>query len=215
MLMVQSPVFALSARAASCSSYRGLTGIISSSSASRYSTSTPTPPTSPSSVPPLKRMDRSKVKITVDTELPDVRPPRLVLHYTIFFAVIAVASLGFFNYGRQQSPLVASALYSARRSPSATEALGSNIRFRDSFPWISGSIDLLKGYVEVSFSVIGSKGVPATLHFKSTRKHKREQFVMEAWELVFDDGRTINLLEEDDEEPELALEQDKGQEAKA
>ncbi|KAK9376314.1 cytochrome oxidase complex assembly protein 1-domain-containing protein [Lipomyces chichibuensis] len=144
--------------------------------------------------------EKPKFKVTVDRDLPDVqsRTPRLLMYYSIFFSVMAVISLGFFNYERQQSPIVSSTLYSVRRSPAARDLLGANIRFKEAIPWISGSLDFLHGSVDLSYKVIGSADVPATLHFKSLRRSKGEPFEMVAWELVADDGRRVDLMVEDE-----------------
>ncbi|KAK9365469.1 cytochrome oxidase complex assembly protein 1-domain-containing protein [Lipomyces kononenkoae] len=149
-----------------------------------------------------EKSEKSKVKVTVDRDLPDVqsRTPRLIGYYTIFFSVMTVISLGFFNYERQQSPIVSSTMYSVRRSPAARDLLGSNIRFKDAIPWISGSLDFLHGNVDLSYKIIGSANVAATLHFKSIRRAKGEPFEMVAWELIADDGRRVDLMV-DDERP--------------
>ncbi|KAK9237206.1 cytochrome oxidase complex assembly protein 1-domain-containing protein [Lipomyces kononenkoae] len=149
-----------------------------------------------------EKNDKSKFKVTVDRDLPDVqsRTPRLLVYYTIFFSVMATISLGFFNYERQQSPIVSSTMYSVRRSPAARDLLGSNIRFKDPVPWISGSLDFLHGNVDLSYKVIGSANVPATLHFRSIRRAKGEPFEMVAWELIAQDGRRVDLMV-DDERP--------------
>ncbi|KAK9247493.1 cytochrome oxidase complex assembly protein 1-domain-containing protein [Lipomyces tetrasporus] len=144
--------------------------------------------------------EKPNFKVTVDRDLPDVqsRTPRLVVYYTVFFSVMAVISLGFFNYERQQSPIVSSTLYSVRRSPAARDLLGTNIRFKDAFPWISGSLDFLHGNVDLSYKIIGSANVPATLHFRSIRRAKGEPFEMLAWELIAEDGRRVDLTVEDE-----------------
>lgn len=99
-------------------------------------------------------------------------------------------------------------MYYVRRSATARKLLGSGIKFRDSIPWIAGSLDFLHGDVDLAYKIIGSKGVPATLHFKSVRRHRGQPFEMAAWELTFEDGRVVDLLAEDDEKPLIAIDDD-------
>ncbi|KAK9462558.1 cytochrome oxidase complex assembly protein 1-domain-containing protein [Lipomyces oligophaga] len=146
------------------------------------------------------RNEKPKHKIVVDTELPDVssKTPRLMLYYSAFFGVIAFISYGFFNYERQQSPVVSSTMYTARRSPTVHKYLGSNIRFRDPFPWIYGDINTVRGFIDFEYIVIGSKNVPARIHFSSSRPKFGEPFEMTAWELKLEDGTVVDLMDEDD-----------------
>ncbi|KAK9478381.1 cytochrome oxidase complex assembly protein 1-domain-containing protein [Lipomyces japonicus] len=147
-------------------------------------------------ISPSRNSDKPKIKITVDRELPDVRSrtPRLIVYYSIFFSIMGAISLVFFNYERQQSPVVSSTLYSIRRSPTARAVLGANIRFRDPVPWISGSLDFLHGDVDVSYAVIGSKDVPAKLRFRSIRRGKGDAFEVVEWSLTTEHGQVINLI---------------------
>ncbi|KAK9447223.1 cytochrome oxidase complex assembly protein 1-domain-containing protein [Limtongia smithiae] len=175
--------------------------------------STTPPPPSPASplahaFPPTPSAPQHKVKITVDTDLPDVQAhhPRLALYYTIFLTIIAGLSIGFFNYERQQSPIVSSTMYSVRRSPTAKGVLGDGIKFRDPFPWISGSLDILHGKVDMTYIVTGSKGVPAKLHFSSIRRGRGMMFELIKWELILEDGTAIDLTPDEDTQPILANE---------
>ncbi|KAK9466888.1 DUF1783-domain-containing protein, partial [Lipomyces arxii] len=92
---------------------------------------------------------------------------------------------------------VHSTLYSARRSQLARQTLGSNIRFKDPVPWISGSLDIVHGDVNLSYNVIGSKGIPAKLHFRSIRRERGHPFELVAWELELESGQTIDLMNDE------------------
>ncbi|KAK9454952.1 cytochrome oxidase complex assembly protein 1-domain-containing protein [Dipodascopsis uninucleata] len=163
--------------------------------------STPVSQSAPSPFSPVaKQSEKPKFNITVDRELPAVGSTRgrLILYYAIFFSVVGVAAVLFLNYERQQSAIVSSTLYSIRRSNAVKELLGSNIRFRDSFPWISGDSDFLHGHVDMSYVVIGSKNIAATVRFKSIRPVRREPYQVVIWEVVTEDGTRLDLLGESD-----------------
>ncbi|KAJ2221832.1 cytochrome oxidase assembly protein 1 [Coemansia sp. RSA 485] len=92
----------------------------------------------------------------------------------IFVAVAAITwGLGTviaFNYQRMTSTPVTAALFTARHNDEIKRELGSQLNFTSAFPWISGDISHLKGFVEVEFDVVGSKGVVGRLVLKSKRK---------------------------------------------
>ncbi|KAJ1965717.1 cytochrome oxidase assembly protein 1 [Dipsacomyces acuminosporus] len=95
----------------------------------------------------------------------------------IFIAVAAVTwGLGTiiaFNYQRMTSTPVTAALFTARHNKQVREVFGSQLNFASSFPWISGDISHLKGFVNVEFDVVGDKGVAGRLVLKSRRAGKQ------------------------------------------
>ncbi|KAK9472423.1 cytochrome oxidase complex assembly protein 1-domain-containing protein [Dipodascopsis tothii] len=143
---------------------------------------------------------QAKERITVDHELPEIHSSRwrLAGNYAIFAVIMGFVSVGFFNYERQNSSVVASTMYRLRRSPLVNRALGNNIRFKHAYPWISGDLDFLHGLIDIEFTIVGSKGVPATVHFRSSRPSKAEPFAMERCEVVTEAGERLDLLAEDE-----------------
>ena len=103
----------------------------------------------------------------------DVRP-NTTRNIVIFLSICGawtVAALMAINYERFASPVTASTLHEVRKSPRAAELLGKDIQHRcmhpaykgwykyDGWfrqPWISGSIQLTKGTIDVAYDVKGS-----------------------------------------------------------
>ncbi|KAJ2719733.1 cytochrome oxidase assembly protein 1 [Coemansia sp. Benny D115] len=90
------------------------------------------------------------------------------------FVAVSVVTWGVgtaiaFNYQKMTSTPVTAALFTARHNDEVREVLGSQLNFTSAFPWISGDISHLKGFVEVEFDVVGSKGVVGRLVLKSRR----------------------------------------------
>lgn len=95
-----------------------------------------------------------------DRELPSVASQQrnpILRSIPIFLVIIVTSAAAIFNYQKQSSSVVQSALYAVRTSPKAQEVLGQEIYFKSKVPWIWGSIDQLHGKVDISFSVKGSK----------------------------------------------------------
>lgn len=103
----------------------------------------------------------------------DVRP-NTTRNIVIFLSICGawtVAALIAINYERFASPVTASTLHEVRKSPRAVELLGKDIQHRcmhpgykgwykyDGWfrqPWISGSIQLTKGTIDIAYDVKGS-----------------------------------------------------------
>jgi len=75
----------------------------------------------------------------------------------IFFAIIAVSAAGIFNYQKVNSPIIAATLYSLRTSPEVRAELGDEVYFASGWAWVWGTINTVKGNVDVTFSVKGRK----------------------------------------------------------
>ncbi|KAF7537989.1 hypothetical protein G7054_g3328 [Neopestalotiopsis clavispora] len=132
-----------------------------------------------------------------DRELPSMRPPpqnhtalcvesvsfRWSRTFPIFAVLVTLSSLAIFNYQKMSSPTVASTMYALRTSPRAREYLGDEIYFAQQIPWISGTMNQLRGVIDISF---------------------RAMFETTEWSLETKDGQTIDLLEGGD--PFRALE---------
>ncbi|KAI8324642.1 DUF1783-domain-containing protein [Martensiomyces pterosporus] len=115
----------------------------------------------------------------------------------IFIAVAAVTwglgSIIAFNYQRMTSTPVTAALFTARHSSEIREAFGSQLNFTSAFPWISGDISHLKGFVDVEFDVVGDKGIVGHLVLRSRRigKQNGEWRTLEFY-VSTPDGRKID-----------------------
>jgi len=102
------------------------------------------------------------------------------------------------NQERLSSSIVRQILQTAREDKALHAALGDAIRFEPTWylngdPWISGSINLPQGNVDVSFRLKGHQG-SGTLYFTSIRKAKGEAFIPLRFRVITDDGRVINIV---------------------
>ena len=103
----------------------------------------------------------------------DVRP-NTTRNIIVFFSICGawtIAALIAINYERFASPVTASTLHEVRKSPQAAAMLGKDIQHRSMHPdykgwyrydgwfrqpWISGSIQLTKGTIDIGYDVKGS-----------------------------------------------------------
>lgn len=104
-----------------------------------------------------------------DRELPTIKTSRGWLRtLPIFVVAVGAAMLGIFNYQKSSSSVVSSTLYALRTSPQAREILGDEIYFAQQIPWISGEMNQLRGRIDISFWVKGTKG-QGKMRFRSIR----------------------------------------------
>lgn len=117
------------------------------------------------------------VPVTVDRELPDpFANQKKNRKYFVSYAIgITLACAIIFNYEKTRSPITNSTLYFLRRSALAKEHLGEGIDFRSSWPWISGPLNTVKGDIDISFVVQGSKS-KGVLKLKASRDTKLHPF---------------------------------------
>ncbi|KOS22431.1 Cytochrome c oxidase assembly factor 1 [Escovopsis weberi] len=131
-----------------------------------------------------------------DRELPDMQ--NIGSHWRrtlpLFLAVVTACSVAIFNYQKSSSPIISSTLYALRVSPRARALLGDEIYFKHQIPWISGEMNQMRGRVDVSFSVRGSKAT-GVMRFASYRPSSKSLFETTAWSLTMDDGTVVDLLE--------------------
>jgi cytochrome c oxidase assembly factor 1 len=80
-----------------------------------------------------------------------------------------VSALAIFNYQKSQSSVVASTMYSLRTNPEAREILGDEIYFANRFPWIWGELNQVRGKINISFWVKGTKR-QALMRFRCERR---------------------------------------------
>jgi hypothetical protein len=62
------------------------------------------------------------------------------------------------NYQRQSSSVVHGTLFTVRYDPRVRALLGENIGYADSRAWIDGSVNHLKGQVNIKFDIKGDNG---------------------------------------------------------
>jgi cytochrome c oxidase assembly factor 1 len=146
------------------------------------------PPPAPGSGPLMERR--------ADRELPKYVPWWMVWVKTLplFAALLTVSALGIFNYQKLSSSTVASILYALRTNPQVREVLGGEIYFRDRVPWITGTMNQLKGVIDIGFGVKGKRG-KGYVRFRSFRQGRRGFFETKEWSLELEDGRVLQLLE--------------------
>ncbi|KAI0025647.1 cytochrome oxidase complex assembly protein 1-domain-containing protein [Xylariomycetidae sp. FL0641] len=135
-----------------------------------------------------------------DRELPSIDTFRWSRTLPLFFLVIAAASVAIFNYQKLSSPVVASTLYSLRTNARARALLGDEIYFKHQIPWIRGEMNQLHGRIDIAFPVRGSRG-EAVMRFASFRPGARALFETTEWSLTTPDGRTLDLLDGEDDDP--------------
>lgn len=125
--------------------------------------------------------------------------------FPMFLVVIALSSLAIFNYQKLSSPTVSSTLYALRTSRKAREYLGDEIYFAQQIPWISGTMNQLRGTIDISFRVKGSKN-EGVMRFVSFRPGPKAMFETVEWSLETKDGETIDLLMAEGGDPFRAME---------
>ncbi|KAK1832673.1 cytochrome oxidase complex assembly protein 1-domain-containing protein [Podospora conica] len=132
-----------------------------------------------------------------DRELPELPTTNRLINWRtlpLFLALLAGASVAIFNYQKLSSPVIAGTLYALRTSPLAREYLGDDVYFAANIPWISGGMNQVKGRIDVSFKVKGTKAT-GTMRFVSRRPSPRGVFETDEWSLETEDGRKIDLLD--------------------
>ncbi|OTA96668.1 hypothetical protein M434DRAFT_66935 [Hypoxylon sp. CO27-5] len=132
-----------------------------------------------------------------DRELPSINGFRWGRTFPIFLAIIAASSVAIFNYQKLSSPVVASTLYALRTNQKAREYLGDEIYFKHQIPWIAGEMNQLRGRIDISFPVKGTRNT-AVMRFTSFRPTPKGVFETTEWSLERPDGTKIDLLDGDD-----------------
>ncbi|KXX80800.1 Cytochrome c oxidase assembly factor 1 [Madurella mycetomatis] len=134
-----------------------------------------------------------------DRELPSIESTTFRWSRTLptFAALIALASVAIFNYQKLSSPIVSATLYALRTSDKGRAHLGDEIYFAQQIPWISGEMNQLRGRINISFRVKGTRA-GGVMRFASYRPTARGMFETTEWSLTTDDGKVIDLLEDGD-----------------
>ena len=114
--------------------------------------------------------------------------------FPIFLVIVAGASFAIFNYQKMSSPVVASTMYALRTNPKAREYLGDEIYFKHQIPWIGGEMNQLRGRIDITFPVKGSRNT-GLMRFTSFRPGPKAMFETTEWSLTTSDGEKIDLLD--------------------
>ncbi|KAI0218602.1 cytochrome oxidase assembly protein 1, partial [Massospora cicadina] len=130
--------------------------------------------------------------LAIERDLPDVNSNRkrdalLVAGGILLWAGVILVS---FNYQKQNTSIVRSTLFTAKYNPQVVELLGNDLDFASAWPWIGGAINHLKGRIEISYSIRGSKG-NGKLIFKSYRRN--DVWVPKVFDVRSDDA-VVSLL---------------------
>lgn len=121
-----------------------------------------------------------KIIKTVDRELPDpFKQKKLNRKYMIVYTIgIIIACTLIFNYEKTSSSVITSALYFSRKSKKLNELIGNNIDFKSKFPWISGTLNTMKGIVDINFKIKGNSDYGIIL-LKAKRESYNDPFKIE------------------------------------
>jgi len=134
----------------------------------------------------------------INLETIDIEPSRWFRTLPIFGALMVIASIAIFNYQKLSSPIVSATLYALRVSDKGRAALGDEIYFAQQIPWIAGEMNQVRGRIDISFKVKGTKA-EGVMHFASFRPSPRGVFETTEWWLELEDGkRKVDLLEDGD-----------------
>ncbi|KAJ9054266.1 hypothetical protein DSO57_1016574 [Entomophthora muscae] len=128
----------------------------------------------------------------IERELPEIKDNRkrnvlLALGGVMFWAGVLAVS---FNYQKQNTSIVKATLFAAKYNKQAIALLGSDIDFTSSWPWIHGEINHMKGRIDFSYSIKGSKGT-GKLVFKSFRRST--EWTPQVFDVHFDEA-VVSLL---------------------
>ncbi|KAG2181166.1 hypothetical protein INT43_008748 [Umbelopsis isabellina] len=95
------------------------------------------------------------------------------------------------NFQRQSSSVVHGTMFTVRYHQGVRDLLGENVGYADSWAWIDGSVNHLKGQVNIKFDIKGDNGHKAKVHFASRREGANWRTII--FNVTRDDGVTLNL----------------------
>lgn len=137
--------------------------------------------------------------VTVDREFPDpFKAKKQNRRYFLAYGIgVTLACVVIFNYEKTTSPIINSVMYFLRRSENAKQLLGEDIGFKYSWPWIWGTLNTVRGDIDIEFAVQGSQN-SGKLKLKASRESKLHPFDIHHWILQINDAQKtqIDLLED-------------------
>ncbi|KAI9360143.1 cytochrome oxidase complex assembly protein 1-domain-containing protein [Pilaira anomala] len=135
--------------------------------------------------------------VVVDRELPRPPPPskrRWLWTGIGVGAVVWGVGLGAaLNHQRLSSSVVHGTLFTVRYDPQVMALIGDQIDYADSWPWISGSVNHLKGKIDIGFEVKGSTGERAKVHFVSKRVGGSKWVTSEFTVVRLSDNKSVDI----------------------
>ncbi|KAG8958031.1 hypothetical protein FRC03_009531 [Tulasnella sp. 419] len=144
--------------------------------------------------------ERPKLK-TRDLPSPPVRWPLYLGLGVVGVSLWAGFILYTTNQERLSSSVVRQFISKIKRSddPQVLAVLGENIELEPTWfmggkPWINGQVSMMKGNVDVSARIRGSKGA-GTAYFTSIRREKGVPFIILRFKIICDDGTVISLAD--------------------
>lgn len=136
----------------------------------------------------------AKKPITINRELPDPiarkqkNKPRNFFIGALYIGGMYVGAELIFNNERSDNPSVNNTLLELRRNKKFRDLLGNNIRLDGTIiPWISGTLNQVKGDVDISFYVIGNKNRRAKVFFKAEKNADELNFRIVHWYFYLED----------------------------
>ncbi|CAG8668712.1 9210_t:CDS:2 [Acaulospora morrowiae] len=124
------------------------------------------------------------------------KAPRFMVYGVLGASFWIISITLSFNHQRANSSTVQGSLFNVRYHPKSIELLGNNINFSSSNPWISGSINHLKGVVNFRYSVKGDNG-KGIVRFHSIRTTNDEKWRVLEFSLTTEDGTIISLKDDE------------------
>jgi len=126
--------------------------------------------------------------------LPEIvnKTPRYLAYGILGTSIWAVVIALSFNHQRMNSSTVQGSLFNVRYNPNTREVLGDRIDFTSSWPWISGTINHLKGRINIKYDVKGDKG-KGVVHFHTIRPTHDSQWKVLEFTVTTEDGRVVPL----------------------
>lgn len=98
--------------------------------------------------------------VVVERELPRPPPPskkRWIWAGAGVGAVVWAVGLGAaLNHQRLSSSVVHGTLFTVRYDPRVVSLVGDRVNYADDWPWISGTVNHLKGKIDIAFDIKGS-----------------------------------------------------------
>ncbi|KAL6936650.1 hypothetical protein ACO0R3_000249 [Hanseniaspora guilliermondii] len=140
----------------------------------------------------------AKKPITINRTLPDPltakkknKPRKFAIGLLYIAGMYAGAEL-IFNNERSDNASVNNTLLELRRNKKFRDLLGNNIRL-DGFivPWIYGTLNQVKGNVDIYFYVIGTKNKRAKVFFKAEKQPDELNFNVVHWYFYLEDEPDI------------------------
>ncbi|OAK99705.1 DUF1783-domain-containing protein [Phaeosphaeriaceae sp. SRC1lsM3a] len=158
---------------------------------------TPTSVWSPENLIPPPKDGEILMERRPNRALPPVPPlisPQVLKTFPIFVLAMAITTLAFFNYQKQESSVVTSTLYALRTNPAVRDILGDEIYFASKYPWIKGEINQVHGKIDIRFWVKGTRR-EGEVRLRCKRRGRGGLYATQEWSLTMADGERLELYD--------------------